>query len=62
MSHLEVLESELRMFQLELPFQQKLALARYCDELARWNEKVNLSGLGGASMIRRLVVEPVWVG
>ncbi len=62
MSHFEVLESELRMFELELPFQQKLALAQYCDELVRWNEKVNLSGLGGASMVRRLVVEPVWVG
>jgi 16S rRNA (guanine(527)-N(7))-methyltransferase RsmG len=61
-SHLEVLESELRIFQIELLSHQKLVLARYCDELIRWNKKMNLTGLAGASMVRRLVVEPVWVG
>jgi len=61
-SHLEILESELRTFQMELPYQQKLALARYCDELVRWNTKMNLTGLSGAAMVRRLVIEPVWVG
>lgn len=62
MSHLEVLESELRKFQLELPASQKFVLARYCDELVHWNKKINLTGLTGANMVRRLVVEPVWVG
>jgi len=61
-SHLEVLESELRIFHLDLPSDQKLALARYCDELVRWNAKMTLTGLTGVPMVRRLVIEPVWVG
>jgi 16S rRNA (guanine(527)-N(7))-methyltransferase RsmG len=60
-SHLEVLESELRTFQIDLASEQKLALAAYCDELHRWNKKINLTGLSGAEMVRRLVVEPVWI-
>ena len=62
MPHLEVLESELRKFDIDLPSSQKLALAAYCDELHRWNKKINLTGLAGADMVRRLVVEPVWIG
>jgi 16S rRNA (guanine527-N7)-methyltransferase len=61
-SHLELLESELRTFEVDLPISQKLALAAYCDELSRWNKKINLTGLSGAGMVRRLVVEPVWIG
>jgi 16S rRNA (guanine527-N7)-methyltransferase len=62
MSHIEVLESELRKFQIELPEAKKTVLARYCDELVHWNKKVNLTGLNGADMVRRLIVEPVWIG
>jgi 16S rRNA (guanine527-N7)-methyltransferase len=61
-SHREVLESELRKFQIDLPVAQKLTLAAYCDELVRWNKKINLTGLTGSDMVRRLVVEPVWIG
>ena len=61
-SHREVLEAELGEFQIELPPVQKLTLARYCDELAHWNKRINLTGLWGADMVRRLVVEPVWTG
>lgn len=61
MSHLEILESELRSFHLDVPASQKLTLSRYCDELVRWNEKINLTGLEGGNMVRRLVVEPVWI-
>src|SRR5207247_8684869 len=32
------------------------------DELHRWNKKINLTGLSGIEMVRRLVVEPVWIG
>jgi 16S rRNA (guanine(527)-N(7))-methyltransferase RsmG len=60
-SHLEVLETELRTFQLDLPSQQKLLLARYCDELAHWNKRMNLTALSGSSLVRRLVVEPTWI-
>jgi 16S rRNA (guanine527-N7)-methyltransferase len=62
MPQLEVLEKELRHFQLELPSQQIVMLARYCDELVRWNKKINLTGLQGAELARRLVVEPAWIG
>ena len=62
MPHLEVLESELRKFDIDLPSSQKLALAAYCDELHRWNKRINLTGLSGADMVRRLVVEPGWIG
>ena len=61
MSHLEVLETELRRFQVRLSGKQACTLVRYCDELSRWNEKVNLTGLHGTEMVRRLVVEPVWI-
>jgi len=58
---IEVLEAELRKFQIELPAAQKVLLARYCDELVRWNKKINLTGLSEAELVRRLVVEPVWI-
>ena len=58
---LEVLEKELSRFQLELNSNQLSTMARYCDELVRWNAKMNLTGLAGAELVRRLVVEPVWI-
>src|SRR5262245_32491457 len=58
---LEVLEIELRKFQLELNPNQISMLARYCDELVRWNSKINLTGLKEAELVRRLVVEPAWI-
>lgn len=61
MSHREVLEAELQNFAIDLPPEQKLSLARYCDELAHWNKRINLTGLDGREMVRRLVVEPVWI-
>ena len=61
-SHFELLESELLKFQIELPRSQQLTLAAYCDEVTHWNKKINLTGLIGADMVRRLVVEPAWIG
>jgi len=58
----EILESELRTFQFDLEPAQKSTLATYCDELSRWNKKINLTGLAGAALVRRLVVEPAWIG
>src|SRR5689334_3797266 len=58
---LEVLERELGRFQLELNPKQTSTLARYCDELVRWNTKMNLTGLTGGELVRRLVVEPAWI-
>jgi 16S rRNA (guanine527-N7)-methyltransferase len=61
MLHLDLIESGLREFEFDVPSPQKLALARYCDELVRWNKRINLTGLDGAAMVRRLVIEPAWV-
>ena len=61
-SNIEVLELELRNFQIDLTQPQKQLLACYCDELSRWNKRINLTALGGVDLVRRLVVEPVWVG
>jgi 16S rRNA (guanine527-N7)-methyltransferase len=57
----EVLESELRTLQIELASEQISILARYCDELVRWNMKINLTALRGSELARRLVAEPAWV-
>jgi len=58
---LKLLETELRLFQLEVPIGQQALLALYCGELERWNRRINLTGLQGAELIRRLIVEPVWI-
>ena len=62
MTYREILESELRTFQVDLEAVQKSTLASYCDELSRWNKKINLTGLTGVALVRRLVVEPAWIG
>jgi 16S rRNA (guanine(527)-N(7))-methyltransferase RsmG len=59
--YLDLIESEFDIFKIELDASQKQALARYCEELARWNQKINLTGLAGAALVRRLVAEPVWI-
>ena len=61
MSYRELLESELRGFQVALDSSQKATLVAYCEELSHWNERVNLTGLSGSALVRRLVAEPVWV-
>jgi 16S rRNA (guanine(527)-N(7))-methyltransferase RsmG len=60
-SHLELLDAELQNFQIELSESQRILLGKYCDELVHWNQKINLTALAGASLVRRLVVEPVWI-
>lgn len=61
MSYREILESELLNFQIALPDPQKTVLAAYCDEITRWNRTINLTALSGVALVRRLVVEPVWI-
>lgn len=62
MSYVEILESELHQFEIDLTAAQKGPLVTYCEELSRWNRKINLTGLTGAALVRRLIVEPVWIG
>jgi len=61
-SHLEILETELQRFRIDLSTTEKLKLAMYCDELGRWNNRLNLTSLVGTHLVRRLIVEPVWIG
>jgi 16S rRNA (guanine527-N7)-methyltransferase len=61
-SFAEVLQTELRNFEIDLSLLQKQLLARYCDKLIHWNKRINLTGLNGVELVRRLVVEPVWIG
>jgi 16S rRNA (guanine527-N7)-methyltransferase len=60
-SYLDLIESEFEIFHIELDRLRKQALATYCEELTRWNRKVNLTGLAGGALVRRLVAEPVWI-
>jgi 16S rRNA (guanine527-N7)-methyltransferase len=60
-SNARLLEEELERFGVDLSHKQKQDLAFYCDELGRWNRKINLTALTGVALIRRLVVEPVWI-
>ena len=58
----EILRSELTNASLVIPPPIQTKLVRYCSELSRWNSKVNLTALAGAELVRRLVVEPIWIG
>jgi 16S rRNA (guanine(527)-N(7))-methyltransferase RsmG len=60
-NHRELLEKELRRWDIELDVAQILQLSRYCDELDRWNRKINLTSLHGAEMVRRMIVEAAWI-
>jgi 16S rRNA (guanine527-N7)-methyltransferase len=57
----ELVESELQTFRIELPASQRVALTSYCEELERWNQRMNLTALSGRALVRRLVVEPAWI-
>jgi len=58
----QMLASELRSAKLELSISRQQNLVRYCNELTRWNQKINLTGLTGVDLVRRLIVEPLWIG
>jgi len=57
----ELLESELRTLQVDIPGEKLAKLARYCEEIERWNKRMNLTALSGSALAQRLVVEPVWI-
>jgi 16S rRNA (guanine527-N7)-methyltransferase len=57
-----VVEQELAKVGVLVSKQAREKLETYLRELERWNQKVNLTGLAGVEMVRRLVVAPVWIG
>jgi 16S rRNA (guanine527-N7)-methyltransferase len=58
----QILSSELRLWNLNFPSVTQHRLAEYAGEIERWNKSVNLTALKGEALIRRLIVEPIWVG
>jgi len=58
----EILEKELSDYGLSVSHNMKQRLALYVRELEHWNRTVNLTSLRGAELVRRLIVEPAWVG
>ncbi len=59
--HRETLEAQLTAVDLQLRDAEITTLLRYIAVLERWNRAINLTALEGAVLIRRLVVEPLWV-
>jgi 16S rRNA (guanine527-N7)-methyltransferase len=47
---------------LRFPSDIEERLEIYVGELERWNRKMNLTGLAGLELVRRLVAEPCWIG
>ena len=58
----EILERELLAAGLSFASAIREKLELYIRELERWNRRVNLTSLLGAELVRRLVVEPAWIG
>jgi len=58
----EILNAQLSRIGLSLSDSVQAKLVVYLQELERWNRTVNLTSLTGAELVRRLVVEPSWIG
>lgn len=57
----EILRFELEKAELQIADSVQQKLSRYCEALTHWNKRVNLTGLEGEELVRRLVIEPVWI-
>lgn len=57
----ELLEEELRGLKLQVSDSVRARLQIYLEELEHWRHTVNLTSLQGRALVRRLVVEPIWI-
>jgi 16S rRNA (guanine(527)-N(7))-methyltransferase RsmG len=57
-----MLQREFQELGLEIPMNSQQRLVSYAMEIEHWNKAVNLTSLSGSALIRRLIVDPVWVG
>ena len=57
-----IVQAELRTSDLKFSNTVQEQLSRFSDELEHWNRRVNLTSLSGSALVRRLIVEPVWIG
>ncbi|HET9130478.1 MAG TPA: 16S rRNA (guanine(527)-N(7))-methyltransferase RsmG [Terriglobia bacterium] len=62
MSFGEILRREFQTLGLQISTHSLQQLALYAEEIEHWNRAVNLTALSGSALIRRLIVDPVWVG
>ncbi len=60
MSHAAILQAQLKEYELRLRDGELEQLLSYIFELERWNRTINLTALKGPSLIRHLVIEPLW--
>ena len=58
----EILSGELVRLNLDVPAEIRHQLSEYASEIKRWNSALNLTALKGEALVRRLIVEPIWVG
>ena len=61
MSSLDLLANQLHALDLNLDDAVIRGLGGYIRILEHWNRTINLTGLRGAELVRRLVAEPLWV-
>ena len=62
MSFTEMLRSEFQDLRLDVSPLSLQKLTLYANEIEHWNKSVNLTSLRGTALVRRLIVDPVWVG
>jgi 16S rRNA (guanine(527)-N(7))-methyltransferase RsmG len=58
----DFVKTELSRAGLTFPEEVHAKLSLYVQELLHWNKKMNLTALEGEQLVRRLIVEPAWIG
>lgn len=56
-----IVQAELQSADLSIEESIQEKLVQYCELVSYWNRRVNLTGLDGVNLVRRLVVEPIWI-
>ena len=62
MSVERILEDELSHRGLTISIEIKRQLCLFARELLHWNKTVNLTSLQESELVRRLLIEPIWIG
>jgi 16S rRNA (guanine(527)-N(7))-methyltransferase RsmG len=62
MSWEDIVKTDLSRAGLTFPQEVHSKLSLYVQELLHWNKKMNLTALEGEQLVRRLIVEPAWIG
>jgi 16S rRNA (guanine527-N7)-methyltransferase len=57
-----MIRREFSALALEIPSNAQRMLVLYAKEIEHWNKAMNLTSLSGEALVRRLIIDPVWVG